>query len=1150
MEYEINNEKTSGTLINTATRGAIKQIQPKPAHTTGQYTQQSGKLGNGKNSPANNQVCTHGCPISVVSGEELLEQTDFALPGPLPLIWNRTYRTSHSQDFGLGGGWSAFYFTHLLVKNKEIIYADGEGRKIPFARPTEGDCCHNTVERLTLYCDDNCDENSQLRIVNEDHTTMLFKGTGKTKFLHSIRNSSNHSINFQYNESGRLSHVIDSAGRRLKLEYNITNRLSTVNVLDDKGKPLGKPLVQYRYSNQGDLVAVVDAAGNAQHFEYQNHVIIKRTTKDGFNYFFEWDQYDIHGKCLRSWGDRNIYDYRFAYDEPNKITKSTDGRGNTTIFHYNHLGLITKEIDPEGGAKEFEYDGDGRLLLERDPMGNTMHYSYDANSKLIRVVNQLGHTTRLTYDNAGRLNSLIDAKGLRWRRNYDSKGRLTSASDPQGQAVQYRYDEHGNPVLITDAMKRNQRLEWNSKGQLLAKTDAAGNRQEYHYDHLGRITEVHEHGTQITKYFYDPMGRVTEVYHPNGASVQLHYTPEGRLSRYIDALGRTTQYRYDGLSQPIERINPHGQSFKYEYDAERNLTALTNENGEQYELHYDKNERLIKEVGFDGRVQHYGYDAAGHLVSHTDGVNRITQFKRDALGQLLKKWSSDQDISRYEYDPLGRLVHAINKDSELEFKYSDNGQLIEERQNGIRLRHEYDLNNQRSATLFNSEQIDYDYNAQGLFKRIACNGHTLTSVTRNAQGQEIARTSGAISSFFEYDPTGRLLRQRATKDQNPILERNYKYDLAGNLRQIDDLRFGNTLFKYDALDRLQAVEGLIPERFSFDPAGNLLDAREAFAGGYVKGNRLKVFQEYRFEYDDVGNLIRELKGKKETRYYYNTQNQLVKIEKGGQTVLYAYDPLGRRIRKQDMFGQTNYIWDGNVLLSEQRQNLKITYIHEPGSFKPLCQIRSGNVYYYHNDHLGTPQTVTDVNGDVAWEARYKVYGNVITYKTEVIDNNIRFQGQYYDPETGLHYNRNRYYHPVIGRFIHQDPVGLSGRNNNYEYAPNPVTWVDPLGLTAKPGDCAKGTVTINYHEGGHFSVSISGPRITKKIYQVISSPDYYKNLIVDTDILPPSIPIKSSATIEIPDAQSNLEKHKELADQGNWTLTTHSIVDLIKLACV
>ena len=1021
------------TNISTAAKPA--PTQARPAQNTDSYTslsiQQSGKLGNDKTSPANHRVCTRGGTISMVSGEGLLEQVDFELPGPLPLVWSRTYRTSHAKDTGLGPGWSAPYFARLCVSAKQIMYTDGEGRQIPFSRPDVGKGCRNTVEQLSVYCDDH----QQFRVVSEDAVTLLFKGPENSKRLYAIFGATGHSIEFQYSKSGRLSRVIDSGGRRLNLAYNITNRLHSVSIMDDNHKPQGKPLVQYRYSDHGDLISVVDAAGHAQHFEYQNHIITKRATKDGFNFYFQWDRYDLHGKCVRHWAEHNLYDYRFEYDESSQITKSTEGGYHTTTFYYNHLSLVTREIDPEGGSIEFQYDDNGRLVLEGDPMGNTTQYGYDANNRLIRIVNPLGHTTRFAYDTGGRITLLTDALGLRWRRSYDAQGRLTSVSDPLGRAVQYRYDEHNaNPVVITDAMKRNLRLEWNHQGELLAKTDAAGNRREYRYDGLGRITEMHEHN-HVTRYFYDPMGRVTHVYYPNSASVQLQYTAEGQLARYTDTLGRTTQYRYDGLSRLVERINAHGQSVKYEYDAQHNLTAQTDENGERHELHYDKNQRLIKEVGFDGRVQHYGYDAAGHLVSHTDGANRITQFKRDALGRLLKKWSSDKDISRFEYDPLGRLVRATGKDSELEFKYSDNGQLIEERQNGVRLRHEYDLNNQRSATAFNNERIEYEYNVQGLFKRIAYNGHTITSVTRNTQGWEIARTSGAVSSFFEYDPMKRLIRQRAVKGQTLLLERQYAYDPSGKVRQIDDEKFGKTVFKYDALGRLQTVEGLTAERFSYDPAGNLLDDREAFAGGYIKSNRLKIYQEYRFEYDDVGNIICERNGGKQSRYYYNTQNQLIKVEKDGQTYHYTYDPLGRRVKKLGSNGETTYIWDGNVLLCEHRKRYKITYIHEPGGCKPLCQIRDDAIYSYHNDHSGTPQTITATNGEVVWEACYKAYGNIVTCETQTIDNNIRFQGQYYDPETGLHYICSRYYHPVIGRYIHQDSIGLSGADNRWIQTP-------------------------------------------------------------------------------------------------------------------
>ncbi|SAK59720.1 YD repeat-containing protein [Caballeronia temeraria] len=111
--------------------------------------------------------------------------------------------------------------------------------------------------------------------------------------------------------------------------------------------------------------------------------------------------------------------------------------------------------------------------------------------------------------------------------------------------------------------------------------------------------------------------------------------------------------------------------------------------------------------------------------------------------------------------------------------------------------------------------------------------------------------------------------------------------------------------------------------------------------------------------------------------------------------------------------------------------------------------------FYQNDHLGTPQELLDESGKVVWLARYKAWGarKPTPYgKTDAADtdNAIRFQGQYADEETGLTYNRHRYYDTSAGRFISPDPIGLAGGVNLYQYAPNPVQWIDPLGLATKP----------------------------------------------------------------------------------------------------
>ena len=125
------------------------------------------------------------------------------------------------------------------------------------------------------------------------------------------------------------------------------------------------------------------------------------------------------------------------------------------------------------------------------------------------------------------------------------------------------------------------------------------------------------------------------------------------------------------------------------------------------------------------------------------------------------------------------------------------------------------------------------------------------------------------------------------------------------------------------------------------------------------------------------------------------------------------------------------------------------------------------VYHYHNDQLGTPNELTNDKGKVVWLADYEAWGNTAKtiWREQVIDQiqvsqnelqPIRFQGQHYDIETGLHYNRFRYYDPDMGMFTTRDPIGLMGGDNVFQYAPNPVNWVDPLGLR---GGLSRGSIS-------------------------------------------------------------------------------------------
>ena len=247
------------------------------------------------------------------------------------------------------------------------------------------------------------------------------------------------------------------------------------------------------------------------------------------------------------------------------------------------------------------------------------------------------------------------------------------------------------------------------------------------------------------------------------------------------------------------------------------------------------------------------------------------------------------------------------------------------------------------------------------------------------------------------------------------------------------------------------------------------------------------------EYDQRGNLIAKSENGKQEIFRWNGYNRLIQYTKDNQTTEYKYDPFGRRIAKIHNGTTTLFHWDGDVLSAESDANGTTHYIFEPDTFEPVAQFNSAplrpqtpltfrdytyytpdidplnqeptpqeylpdGLAYFHLDHLGTPIEMTNQTGNTVWEATYKAWGEVETVSGS-LKQPFRFQGQYFDEESGLHYNRFRYYDPSSGRFVSQDPIGLLGGFNLYEYAPNPIGWVDPFGL--KNIDCHKDKIAHN-----------------------------------------------------------------------------------------
>ncbi|MBI6768177.1 RHS domain-containing protein, partial [Pseudomonas syringae] len=417
------------------------------------------------------------------------------------------------------------------------------------------------------------------------------------------------------------------------------------------------------------------------------------------------------------------------------------------------------------------------------------------------------------------------------------------------------------------------------------------------------------------------------------------------------------------------------------------------------------------------------------------------------------------------------------------------------------LAYEYDpLSNLTTLTLPTGQHLNHLYYGSGHLHQLNLDGQLISDMERDDLHREIYRTQGKLTSCFGYDSMGRKAWQYATtlpaeklsQIQNPLIKperyvehaynpihRRYEYDPAGELsRTLDKLR-GETQYEYEANGQLLArntgrvVDG---EEFRYDAAANRLNFNTS-RFDHVKDNRLRQWANQEYKYDAWGNLIEKVVGiVRWQTFTYDCENRLVKTETMADTQVestssYQYDSLGRRVAKQsEIKGQTDhkrFLWQGLRMLREESPGQSSLYLYEPGSYAPLARVDEkegeveNKVYYFHTDQIGTPLEMTDAEGQIVWQAKYRAWGAVEKLVVNEVEQNLRFQGQYFDAETGLHYNTFRYYDSEIGRFTTQDPIGLSGGTNLYLHTFSPNNWIDPLGwcstklgnnMGAKPGD--------------------------------------------------------------------------------------------------
>ncbi|WP_434602519.1 RHS domain-containing protein [Pseudomonas sp. Z4-7] len=1047
------------------------------AGKTGDDASRQATTPTGKSAEPAARTCTDKCPVSMVTGEELLTLNDGQLDGLLRFEWTRLYRTSAVEiDCGLGYGWSHALAHRLEIIGNEVVWTDHENRSIPFPRPSkQRPTITNSLSRAAIYLGDAPNELIVAQ-AGQRPSFYHFHLQNDDATLIAISDSYGNRLRITRDVVGKIQRLDNGAGRGLFLRYRDSHIIAVdyqrfqVAQTYEQCWTTAQTLVTYHYDALHRLVEVTNAAGETERYRYdEQHVIVERQLAGGTSFFWEWENEGKLARCIRHWASFSQMQARYAWDDNGSVTV-TNVDGSEEVYTHDDKARLISKTDPDGAQHHKAYDKKGRLVAEKDLLGAVTEYRYDEDGLLTAIIPP--EEEPVVYEHINGFVSDVHRGKASWKYRRNRQGDITRQTDPDGNITHYHYSDQGRLTHITHPDRSSHSLAWNTLGQLVEECLPDDSVLRYTYDALGRqISRQDEHGA-VTHYQWDAVGRLLQTTLPTGATRAWSYNAYGKVTAERDELGRITRYEYaDDLHLISRRLNPDGSELKYRYDSARLLlTEVENESGEKYQLAYTPNGLIRQETGFDGQRTGYAYDLNGHLLEKTefgsDGSQRLTAYQRDSAGRLLRKTLPDGKPVEYRYDALGRLVSVDDGHWPLAYEYDNQDRLVAEHQGWATLHYRYDEAGRLTyCRLPDRSTLNYRHLYGGALLAIDLNGQCLTE-HRFTGTRERQRQQGLLLSDYSYDEQGRLKAQTVWQtQQKQLFWRDYSYSANGNLATLSDTR-NRRAYHYDPQDRLLRIDyahSQPPEQFSHDPAGNLL-LHDRPGPTTLKGNRLLMEGDRHYDYDAYGNLVTERRGKAQcliTEYRYDSQHRLIGLTSpDGNETSYRYDAFGRRIEKTVDGQTTEFIWQGDQLIAESSDHHYQSYVYEPGTFRPLALLegqgpKNATPFYYHNDHLGTPQELTSHQGEIVWAARYTGYGKLTKLAHGAgkrLTQPLRFQGQYHDLESGLHYNRHRYYNPDTGRYLTADPSKLAGGLNGYRYTLNPTGWVDPLGLVDCPGN--------------------------------------------------------------------------------------------------
>ncbi|HET7584034.1 MAG TPA: RHS repeat-associated core domain-containing protein [Gemmatimonadaceae bacterium] len=1018
-----------------------------------------------------------------------------------------------------GDGWTVAAVSHLLPQSDSgMVVSAGTGMEY-FGPPTcSGDCTFvspagdfNTLVQLATTKADGTKYEYRLL----DGTVESFLANGN---LLNVKDRYGNTTSFTYvTGTSQVATITDPAGKVITLSYGVNGSYGATGKLNTITDP-GNRQVHFIYNANGELTTIVDpdgANGLVATYDAQ-HRVVTQTYRTGAQTDIAYDAYGAvdsvkapqvqttdaglfrpvttirslaaallplagTGGSSASPGRRVVPDSatlvvtgpkgavnrvrvnRFGAATYTEVVE-LQGQKQITQATYDTLGRSKSTVDAKNAVTTYSWDGPD--LQQVTGGGTTVEYGYEPTYHQVDTLRVNGALQQANfYGVNGRLDSTkVDTMVSTY--TYDSRGRVTSVHDPFGHQTTTAYTSTG----------------FQNTQSVTAPTGTGANgTTTFAYDGFGRDTSTTDPLSHTVRTSYDLLNRRITITQPGSITTTFGYDDVHRRYTTTDPKNHAYTDSLNALGWVVRKTDPRGGYEQFQYDRDGNMTIYTNRRGQQVVTAYDSLDRPIRLVA-DGDTTTYGYDPDLNWTSVSNGESTDTVFS-DASNRVVKVVTVRDSTYTLTYTYTGSFRSGLTATGPWGSRSMTFGQ--------------DDLHRFNFLHAFTTRGTSVFYNGESLPSSIPLpTGASLSERLIESVGYNSAHLPATVSygqalnavlgRRYAYDKLERITT--ATKgtpagsgDQDET-QRTLTYNTLGQLTSYTDKhnwQEEGDLVCPDPFDVFSCYHETINHSdlirsgsYTYDNVGNRTDHSATYES---TSNRLLSFNGYTLSYDADGNLTGKQKAGFSQTFTWNSLGQLTSATTNGVTTTFAYDGLGRRVRKVTGSTTTRYLWDGGELLMEldAAGNRIREYAYYPSADAPhsVRVASTGKVYHYIMEAPGQVVALVDSANHAVDKYEYDPYG-VLLDSTEAVPQPLKYMGRELDSETGLYYVRARYYDPSLGRFISEDPGGVSGGINPYAYlAGEPINSRDPSGMHSRwrDSDC------MFVGENEYIIIDISGP---------------------------------------------------------------------------